>query len=118
MVMVLFSLLLEVAQSAWIPPRCQQQLQRRISIRVARTQIQVRAATPPNKPPRNPLTFGTGSYVDDGDYGSAEEEIEAMGGDPFFLHDNQQVDDPEEQEKDTDPDFEWDGIEVEDAHMD
>lgn len=67
-------------------------------------------------PPRRPTNFGTGSYEDDGDYDTVEEEIEALGGDPIFL--DSEPDDADEQEKDTDPDFEWDGTVDEDAHLD
>ena len=53
--------------------------------------------------------------MEGGNYGNAEEEIEAMGGDPFFLDDNT---DPEQGADVTDPCVEWDGTIDEDAHLD
>ena len=66
-------------------------------------------------PPR-PSSFSSGfSFVEGGNYGNAEEEIEAMGGDPFFLDDNT---DPEQGADVTDPCVEWDGTIDEDAQLD
>jgi len=69
------------------------------------------AKTP--KPPTGISTFVEGSDY----YDSMEEEIEAMGGDPFFL-DNYNNGDDDNDENDAAPDFEWDGSVEEDAHMD
>ena len=64
-----------------------------------------------NRPPSSPPTGF--SYVEGENYDNEFEEVEAMGGDPFFLQVEQ-----EDEEKETDPDFEWDGIVDDEAHLD
>ena len=59
------------------------------------------ASTPP----------GTRSYVEGDTFEDPKEEVEALGGDPFFL------DDDEKGSKDDD-DFLWDGEVDENAHLD
>ena len=68
----------------------------------------------PPPPPRPPPY----SYVEGNEYDDVYEEIEAMGGDPFFLDDTSPEDGEHDEVKDTDPDFEWDGAVDEDAHFD
>jgi len=69
------------------------------------------------KTPNKPVPSGISTFVEGSDYyDSMEEEIEAMGGDPFFLDTNN--DDDNDENDATTPDFEWDGSVEEDAHMD
>jgi hypothetical protein len=57
------------------------------------------------------------SYVEEGEYTTSEEEVDAMGGDPFFLDD---FDDSSSSSDAVDEvaAWEWDGIVDDDAHMD
>jgi hypothetical protein len=72
-------------------------------------------------PPSRPTSSGF-SYVEEGEYASAEEEIDAMGGDSFFLEDQDANATSSTQESNSEEDvdavWEWDGVVDEDAHMD
>eukprot|EP00527_Entomoneis_sp_CCMP2396_P009678 CAMPEP_0198136930 /NCGR_PEP_ID=MMETSP1443-20131203/479_1 /TAXON_ID=186043 /ORGANISM="Entomoneis sp., Strain CCMP2396" /LENGTH=175 /DNA_ID=CAMNT_0043798229 /DNA_START=114 /DNA_END=641 /DNA_ORIENTATION=+ len=60
---------------------------------------------------------GSFSYVEEGQFEDREDEIIALGGDPFFLTDDElklREDGDAEGEKK----WEWDGEVIEDAHMD
>ena len=101
----------EVASWILVPPRRQLQ---HIQLQPSTIRLQVQSP----KPPQRKSSFGSGiSFVEEGTYDSMEEEIEAMGGDPFFL-DSSAEGNPEDDEKNSDPDFEWDGTVDEDAHLD
>lgn len=58
--------------------------------------------------------------MEEGQYASAEDEVDAMGGDLFFLDVDGATTTTTESslEEDVDPVWEWDGIVDEDAHMD
>jgi len=100
---------------AWVPdvahqgPRFQEPLQHQCDR--SRMRLLAKAERSSNRPPSSPPTGF--SYVEGENYDNEIEEVEAMGGDPFFL----QVDE-EQEEKETDPDFEWDGIVDDEAHLD
>lgn len=67
-------------------------------------------------PPPSPTGY---SYVEGADdwFGSEAEEIEAMGGDPFFLDGEEGSDNNIECPEDSEG-WEWDGSVDEDAHLD
>ena len=77
------------------------------------------------RPPRpSPTGF---SFVEDGVYTNIEEEIEAMGGDPFFLSEGpttpptrstDAVDTTSSDASSVTDTWEWDGVEVDDAYFD
>lgn len=97
----------------------QQQHQGRGTLWITRLQAATSNNKPPTPPPKPPSGYSGFSFVegDSDDYVDVRDEIEAMGGDPFFLDDSEE----EEKEKSSapDPDF-WqgDGLVDDDAHLD
>ena len=62
-----------------------------------------------------PSTPGIGSYVEGDTFDDPRDEVEALGGDPFFLEDD---DDNAKSSNPDDDDFLWDGEIDENAHLD
>jgi len=65
----------------------------------------------PTGPPSGNIETGGYSYKEEDDYESPEEEIEAMGGDPYFLQEDSEAGNLQVSEG-------WDGTIDEDAYFD
>lgn len=75
------------------------------------------AAEPLKKGRPSPVGF-TSSHVEGSEYATIEEEVEAMGGDSFFLRNHESTSAECTSTEDGEAVFEWDGAIDEDAYFD